>query len=93
MAIADRGAHWGSIRARISFKLFAVEDRQMAMDMLQHLAESRLPVTLYAPEEIDQVKRLRAADLIVALTPAPSDPMKLSGAGGGCTSARDNAAG
>lgn len=63
----------------------------MAMDMLKHLAESRLPVTSYAPAEIDQVKLLRAADLIVALTPAPSDPMKRCG--GGCTSARDNAAG
>jgi hypothetical protein len=53
----------------------------MTMDMLQHLARSRLPVTVYSPAEIDQIKRLRKAGLIFALTPAPSNPMKLSGEG------------
>jgi len=54
----------------------------MAMDLLERLAGSRLPVTLSTPVEIDQVKLLRAAGLVIALTPGPSDPLALAGTAG-----------
>ena len=47
----------------------------MAMKLLERLATSRLPVTLTAPAEVDQVRILRAAGLVIALTPPPSDPL------------------
>ena len=47
----------------------------MAMKLLQRLATSRLPVTLTAPAEVDQVRILRAAGLVIALTPPPGDPL------------------
>jgi len=55
-----------------------MEDRAMAMDMLKQLAGSPLPATFRARAEIDQIKLLRAAGLVIALTPAPSD-LTLSG--------------
>jgi hypothetical protein len=55
----------------------------MAMDLLNQLAGSRLPVTLFNPVEIDQVRLLRAAGLVIALTPAASDPLALAGTAGG----------
>jgi hypothetical protein len=51
----------------------------MAMDMLRQLAASRLPATFRTSEEIDQIKLLRAAGLVIALTPAPSNSLTLSG--------------
>ncbi|WHZ11741.1 MAG: hypothetical protein OJF60_002180 [Burkholderiaceae bacterium] len=51
----------------------------MAMDMLRQLAGSSLPVTVHTPEEIDKVKLLRAAGLVIALTPAPANPLTFSG--------------
>jgi hypothetical protein len=51
----------------------------MAMDMLRQLAGSPLPATFRTPAEIDQIKLLRAAGLVIALTPAPSDPLTLAG--------------
>ena len=51
----------------------------MAMDMLRQLAGSPLPATFRTPEEIDQIKLLRAAGLVIALTPAPSNLLTLSG--------------
>ena len=51
----------------------------MAMDMLRQLAGSPLPATFRTRAEIDQIKLLRAAGLVIALTPAPSDPLTLSG--------------
>lgn len=51
----------------------------MAMDMLRQLADTRLPATFRTAAEIDQVKLLRAAGLVIALTPAPTDPLTLSG--------------
>ena len=44
----------------------------MAMDLLRQLAGSRLPATFAAPDEIDKVKLLRAAGLVIALTPVAS---------------------
>lgn len=51
----------------------------MAMDLLQRLASTRLPTTVRSAEEVDQVKLLRAAGLVIAFTPAPADPLTLSG--------------
>lgn len=47
----------------------------MAMDMLKELAGSPLPATFRTPAEIDKIKLLRAAGLVIALTPAPSKAM------------------
>jgi len=41
----------------------------MAIDLLKRLAASPLPAYFYAPEEVDKVKLLRAAGLVIALTP------------------------
>lgn len=46
----------------------------MAMDMLRQLADTRLPATFRTAAEIDQVKLLRAAGLVIALTPPPNGP-------------------
>ena len=51
----------------------------MAMDMLRQLAGSPLPATFRTAAEIDQIKLLRAAGLVIALTPAPSELPPLSG--------------
>lgn len=52
----------------------------MTMNLLKQIAGSRLPVTFYRTEDIDQVRVLRAAGLVVALVPSPSDSLSLSGA-------------
>ena len=44
----------------------------MAMDMLRQLAGSPLPATFRTAAEIDQIKLLRAAGLVIAVTQAPS---------------------
>ncbi|MFM9428204.1 hypothetical protein RCH10_004666 [Variovorax sp. GrIS 2.14] len=41
----------------------------MAMDLLRLLAASPLPAICRTPEEIDAVRLLRAAGLVIALTP------------------------
>lgn len=51
----------------------------MAMELLSRIARSRLPLTLNEPEDVDGVRLLRAAGLVIALVPAPSDPLMLSG--------------
>jgi hypothetical protein len=51
----------------------------MTMNLLRQIAGSRLPVTFYRTEDIDGVRLLRAAGLVVALVPSPSDPLALSG--------------
>ena len=51
----------------------------MTMNLLKQIAGSRLPVTFYRTEDIDQVRVLRAAGLVVALVPSPSSPLSLSG--------------
>lgn len=51
----------------------------MTMNLLRQIAGSRLPVSFYRSEEIDSVRVLRAAGLVVALVPAPSGPLALSG--------------
>ncbi|NVM88610.1 hypothetical protein [Variovorax sp. SG517] len=51
----------------------------MTMNLLKQIAGSRLPVTFYRTQDIDQVRLLRAAGLVVALVPSPSNPVSLSG--------------
>ncbi|WP_070062706.1 hypothetical protein [Variovorax boronicumulans] len=51
----------------------------MAMNLLKQIAGSRLPVSFYRTADIDQVRVLRAAGLVVALVPAPSNSLTLSG--------------
>ena len=51
----------------------------MTMNLLKQIAGSRLPVTFYRDEDIDGVRVLRAAGLVVALVPSPSTPLSLSG--------------
>jgi len=41
----------------------------MAMDMLRRIAASPLPAHFNTAEEIDKIKLLRAAGLVIALTP------------------------
>lgn len=52
----------------------------MSMDLLKQIAASRLPVSFRTPTEVDGVRILRQAGLVIAFVPAPSDPLKLSGA-------------
>lgn len=49
----------------------------MTMDLLKQIASSRLPISFYRTEDIDRIRILRAAGLIVALVPA--DPLAPSG--------------
>ncbi len=53
----------------------------MTMNLLRQIASSRLPVSFYRTEDIDQLRILGAAGLVVALIPAPSNPLTLSGDG------------
>jgi len=43
------------------------------MNLLQQIATSRLPMPIYRNEELDQLRILRAAGLVVAGLPDPSD--------------------
>lgn len=51
----------------------------MTMNLLRQIADSRLPVSFYRSEDIDKVRVLRAAGLVIALVPSPSNPISLSG--------------
>jgi len=51
----------------------------MTMNLLRQIASSRLPMSLYRSEDIDQVRVLRSAGLVVALVPAPTGPLAMSG--------------
>lgn len=51
----------------------------MTMNLLMQIAGSRLPVSFHRTEDIDRVRVLRAAGLVIALVPSPSDPLSLSG--------------
>lgn len=50
------------------------------MNLLCQLAGLRLPATFHHSHDIDAIRALRAAELIVAFVPAPSSPQDLSGA-------------
>jgi hypothetical protein len=51
----------------------------MPMDLLKQIAATRLPVSFRTSKEIDEVRILRQAGLVIALIPAPADPLKLAG--------------
>ncbi|CAA2110535.1 hypothetical protein [Variovorax paradoxus] len=44
----------------------------MTMNLLKQIAGSRLPLTFYRTTDIDQVRVLRAAGLVVAMVPSPA---------------------
>ena len=46
----------------------------MAIDLLKQIASSPLPMYFRSPEDIDKVRLLRAAGLVIALIPADPDP-------------------
>ena len=50
----------------------------MTMNLLRQIAASRLPVSFYRPEDIDQVRILRAAGLVVGLVSAPHQPVSFT---------------
>jgi hypothetical protein len=45
----------------------------MTTSLLQQIVTSRLPMTIYRNEELDQLRILRAAGLVVAALPDPAD--------------------
>ena len=51
----------------------------MTMNLLRQIAGSRLPVSFYRNEDIDSVRVLRAAGLVVALVPSSTGSQTLSG--------------
>ena len=51
----------------------------MTTNLLTLIATSRLPMVFHRPEEIDQVRILQAAGLVIAIVPAPSDPLVMGG--------------
>lgn len=51
----------------------------MTTNLLTLIATSRLPMTFHRADEIDQVRILQAAGLVIALVPAPSDPLVMAG--------------
>lgn len=51
----------------------------MAIDLLRRLSASPLPAQFYAPDEVDKVKLLRAAGLVIALTPQAASPSGRAG--------------
>ena len=51
----------------------------MSLDLLRQIAASRLPLTVHRPEDVDQVRLLRTAGLVIATVPALCDPLTLSG--------------
>lgn len=55
----------------------------MAVDFFRQIATSRLLNSFYRAEDIDKIRILRAAGLIAALIPAPSDSLALWGDVGG----------
>ena len=44
----------------------------MTMTLLKQIAGSRLPLAFYRTEDIDQIRVLRAAGLVVAMVPSPA---------------------
>lgn len=51
----------------------------MTTTLLARIATARLPMTFRRAEEIDQVRILQAAGLVIALVPAPGDPLVVDG--------------
>ncbi|MDM0032235.1 hypothetical protein QTI33_08835 [Variovorax sp. J22P271] len=51
----------------------------MAIDLLREIASSPLPKSFRSPDEIDQIRLLRAAGLVIAFVPARTGPDSLAG--------------
>lgn len=51
----------------------------MALDLLREIASSSLPKSFSSPEDIDQVRILRAAGLVIAFVPAQADLQSSAG--------------
>ncbi|MDM0037321.1 hypothetical protein QTI33_34710 [Variovorax sp. J22P271] len=51
----------------------------MALDLLKEIASSPLPKSFRSPDEIDQVRLLRAAGLVIAFVPARTGTQLLAG--------------
>ncbi|MDM0032210.1 hypothetical protein QTI33_08695 [Variovorax sp. J22P271] len=51
----------------------------MAIDLLREIASSPLPKSFRSLDEIDQVRLLRAAGLVIAFVPARAGPESLAG--------------
>lgn len=51
----------------------------MTDTLLRHIATSRLPMSFHRREDIEQIEALRAQGLLIALVPAPADPLSMSG--------------
>ncbi|WP_225783725.1 hypothetical protein [Xenophilus sp. Marseille-Q4582] len=51
----------------------------MTNELLRHIASSRLPLSFHRREDIEQVRALRAQGLVIALVPAPTDPLSMTG--------------
>lgn len=51
----------------------------MSIDLLRLIASSPLPMSFRSPEEIDKVRILRMAGLVIAFVPTSSDPCLMTG--------------
>ncbi|RZL90156.1 MAG: hypothetical protein EOP82_16610 [Variovorax sp.] len=51
----------------------------MSMELLRHIAGSPLPMSFRTAGDIDKIKILRSAGLVIAFIPAPYDPPAFSG--------------
>ncbi|MDN8617991.1 hypothetical protein [Variovorax ginsengisoli] len=51
----------------------------MPMNLLAVIASSRMPMSFRLPEEIDKVRILRTAGLVIACVRGPGDPFTLGG--------------
>jgi hypothetical protein len=54
-------------------------DKEMPNDMLRQIAATRLPMVMSSPRDIDEVLKLRAAGLVLALVPSAADIAKMPG--------------
>jgi hypothetical protein len=50
----------------------------VAMDLLAHISSSPLPKSFGSPDDIDKIRVLRAAGLVIALIPAEASPAATS---------------
>jgi hypothetical protein len=51
----------------------------MSNEMLRQIAASRLPLVMSSSKDVDAVLKLRAAGLVLALTPSSADLAKMPG--------------
>lgn len=51
----------------------------MTMSLLRQIASTPSPTSFHRPQDIEAVRALRAAGLIIALTPSPGGLLSMSG--------------